>query len=74
MLKLVSTTLSKNTSRLVEQTIKDSVKTQVVPSISKIVQAAVKHQITKGVADALKEVCSLHHQAKRADERTKLTC
>lgn len=56
MLKLVSTTLSKSTGRLVEATIKEQVKYQVIPSIGKLVSAAVQDQIGRGIAEGMKEV------------------
>lgn len=56
MLKLVSTTLAKSTSRLVESTIKDQIKQQVIPSIGKLVSAAVQEQVGAGLAAGLKEV------------------
>ncbi|KAK4695398.1 hypothetical protein P7C70_g8556, partial [Phenoliferia sp. Uapishka_3] len=53
MLKLVSTTLTKNTSKLVETTIKEQIRTQVIPAISTLVESAVSEQIGRGVANAL---------------------
>lgn len=59
MLKLVSTTLTKNTSKLVETTIKEQIKSQVIPAISKLVEAAVAEQVARGIADALTHVRQL---------------
>ncbi|KAL8281317.1 hypothetical protein RQP46_006351 [Phenoliferia psychrophenolica] len=53
MLKLVSTTLTKNTSKLVETTIKDQVRQQVVPAISKLVSAAMSSQVPPAITSAL---------------------
>lgn len=53
MLELVSSTLTDNTSKLVESHLKEQIKTQVIPSISRIVENAVGMQIAKGIADAL---------------------
>lgn len=59
MLKLVSTTLSKSTGRLVEAAIKEQIKSQVIPGIGKLVSAAVQEQIGRGIEEGLKEVRSL---------------
>ena len=56
MLKLVSTTLTKNTSKLVETTIKDQIKQQVIPQVGKLISSAVSEQIPHGIADALAKV------------------
>ncbi|KAM0747291.1 hypothetical protein T439DRAFT_329039 [Meredithblackwellia eburnea MCA 4105] len=55
MLKLVSTTLTKNTSKLVESTIKEQIQSQVIPAVGQFVQSAVSDQISRGVEAALAE-------------------
>lgn len=53
MLQLISSTLTDNTAKLVETHLKEQIKSQVIPSISRIVENAVGMQIAKGIADAL---------------------
>lgn len=67
MLKLVSTTLSKNTARLVDAAIKEQVKHQVVPAVGRIVAAAVQEQIGRGIEEGMKEVSSPHGGRWRAE-------
>ena len=62
ILKLISTELTKNTTRVVEMAVKGEVQNSVLPSLENItkteVKAALNNQISKGLADSLKQVCS----------------
>ena len=66
ILKLISTELTKNTTRVVEMAVKAEVQNSVLPSLENItkqeVKAALSNQIAKGVSDAMKmvRVCSTH--------------
>ncbi|KAI0361950.1 hypothetical protein OH77DRAFT_6284 [Trametes cingulata] len=58
ILKLISTELTKNTTRVVEMAVKAEVQNSVLPSLENItkteVKAALSNQIAKGVSDAMK--------------------
>ena len=60
ILKLISTELTKNTTRVVEMAVKSEVQNSVLPSLENItkqeVKAALSNQIAKGVTDAMKMV------------------
>lgn len=62
ILKLISTELTKNTTRVVEMAVKNEVQNSVLPSLENItkteVKAALSNQIAKGVSDAMKTVGS----------------
>ncbi|TFK54827.1 hypothetical protein OE88DRAFT_1622996 [Heliocybe sulcata] len=59
LLKLISTELTKNTTRVVEMAVKNEVLNSVLPSLENItkneVKSLVNGQIAKGVADAVKQ-------------------
>lgn len=61
ILKLISTELTKNTTRVVEMAVKAEVQTSVLPSLENItrneVKAALNNQIAKGLSDSMKQVC-----------------
>ena len=63
ILKLISTELTKNTTRVVEMAVKAEVQNSVLPSLENItkqeVKAALSTQIAKGVSDAMKMVSSI---------------
>ena len=63
ILKLISTELTKNTTRVVETAVKGEVQNSVLPSLENItkqeVKAALSTQIAKGVSDAMKMVSSV---------------
>ncbi|KAJ3004568.1 hypothetical protein NUW54_g4756 [Trametes sanguinea] len=58
ILKLISTELTKNTTRVVEMAVKSEVQNSVLPSLENItkteVKAALSNQIAKGVTDVMK--------------------
>jgi signal recognition particle GTPase len=58
ILKLISTELTKNTTRVVEQAIKSEVQNTVLPALEAItkneIKAALGNQVAKGIADSLK--------------------
>ncbi|TBU32354.1 hypothetical protein BD311DRAFT_654740 [Dichomitus squalens] len=58
ILKLISTELTRNTTRVVEMAVKSEVQNSVLPSLENItkqeVKAALSNQIAKGVSDAMK--------------------
>ncbi len=60
ILKLISTELTKNTTRVVEMAVKAEVQNSVLPSLENItkqeVKAALSNQIAKGVTDAMNVV------------------
>ena len=60
ILKLISTELTKNTTRVVEMAVKAEVQSSVLPSLENItkneVKAALNNQISKGLADSMKQV------------------
>ncbi|KAH8108132.1 hypothetical protein BXZ70DRAFT_39589 [Cristinia sonorae] len=59
ILKLISTELTKNTTRVVEMAVKAEVQSSVLPSLENItkneVKAAMNLHISKGLADAMKQ-------------------
>lgn len=63
ILKLISTELTKNTTRVVEMAVKTEIQNSVLPSLETItkqeVKMALSSQIAKGVSDAMKMVCSI---------------
>lgn len=60
ILKLISTELTKNTTRVVEMAVKAEVQSSVLPALENItkteVKAALNNQISKGLADSMKQV------------------
>jgi hypothetical protein len=60
ILKLISTELTKNTTRVVEMAVKSEVQNSVLPSLENITRTEVKSaldgQITKSLTDAIKQV------------------
>ena len=60
ILKLISTELTKNTTRVVEQAIKSEVQNTVLPALEQItkneIRAALSNQVAKGLADSMKQV------------------
>lgn len=60
ILKLISTELTKNTTRVVEMAVKAEVQGSVLPALENItkteVKAALNNQISKGLADSMKQV------------------
>ena len=62
-MKLISTELTKNTTRVVEMAVKAEVQNSVLPSLENItkqeVKAALSTQIAKGVSDAMKMVSAI---------------
>lgn len=61
ILKLISTELTKNTTRVVETAVKAEVLNSVLPSLEAItkneVKASLNNQISKGLAESIKQVC-----------------
>lgn len=61
ILKLISTELTKNTTRVVESAVKNEIQLSVLPSLEKItkeeVKMAVNSQISKGLTDSMNQVC-----------------
>lgn len=61
ILKLISTELTKNTTRVVEMAVKSEVQNSVLPSLETITKTEVKlalgAQIARGVTDSIKQVC-----------------
>ncbi|KAI0928852.1 hypothetical protein AcW2_004723 [Taiwanofungus camphoratus] len=59
ILKLISTELTKNTTRVVEMAVKAEVQSSVLPSLESItkteVKAALNNQISKGLSDSMKQ-------------------
>lgn len=55
ILKLVSTTLTKNTSKSLESTIRSEIKTTVLPTVSRLVETAVDEQFRRGLDDAMRK-------------------
>ena len=62
ILKLISTELTKNTTRVVEMAVKTEVQASVLPALENItkteVKAALNNQISKGLSDSMKQVCA----------------
>ena len=60
ILKLISTELTKNTTRVVESAVKGEVQNSVLPSLEDItrteVKSAINTQITKGVSESVRIV------------------
>lgn len=60
ILKLISTELTKNTTRVVEMAVKSEVQSSVLPSLENItkneVKLALNNQISKGLSDSMKQV------------------
>ena len=60
ILKLISTELTKNTTRVVEMAVKSEVLNSVLPALENItkteVKAALNNQISKGLTDSMKQV------------------
>jgi hypothetical protein len=65
MLKLISQELSKNTTRVVEVAVKAEVQNSVLPALEQIarteIKSAVNGQISKGLAESMKQVSSMSH-------------
>ena len=65
ILKLISTELTKNTTRVVEMAVKAEVQSSVLPALENItkteVKAALNNQISKGLADSMKQACLFFH-------------
>lgn len=61
ILKLISTELTKNTTRVVEMAVKAEVQNSVLPSLELItkneVKSSLSNQISKGLSDSIKQVC-----------------
>ena len=61
ILKLISTELTKNTTRVVEAAVKGEVQNSVLPSLENItkteVKSAINNQMTRGLGDAVRVVC-----------------
>ncbi|KAI0703597.1 hypothetical protein BC835DRAFT_1262691 [Cytidiella melzeri] len=59
ILKLISTELTKNTTRVVEMAVKSEVQSSVLPALENItkneVKAALNNQISKGLAESMKQ-------------------
>ena len=60
ILKLISTELTRNTTRVVEMAVKAEVQNSVLPALENItkteVKAALNNQISKGLAESMKQV------------------
>lgn len=63
ILKLISTELSKNTTRVVESAVKTEVQNTVLPALENItkteVKAALNEQISRVLVDLMSQVCLL---------------
>ena len=63
ILKLISTELTRNTTRVVEMAVKSEVQTSVLPSLENItrneVRAALHEQVELGLLDNITKVCSI---------------
>lgn len=63
ILKLISTELTKNTTRVVESAVKSEVQNSVLPSLEGItrteVKSAINTQISKGVSDSVRAVSTI---------------
>lgn len=61
ILKLISTELTRNTTRVVEMAVKSEVQTSVLPSLENItrneVRAALHEQVELGLLDNITKVC-----------------
>lgn len=62
ILKLISTELTKNTTRVVESAVKNVIQNSVLPALETVtrseVKAALNTQIAKGLSDSMKQVRS----------------
>lgn len=62
ILKLISTELTKNTTRVVEMAVKAEVQNSVLPSLENItkneVKSALNNQVAKGLGESMKQVSS----------------
>lgn len=56
VLKMVSQSLAKNTEQLLVQTVHKEIQNSVLPSLNKIVGAAVERQLTRAIGDAAVKV------------------
>lgn len=60
ILKLISTELTKNTTRVVESAVKNEVQQSVLPSLERItkeeVKAALNNHISKGLTESMQQV------------------
>jgi hypothetical protein len=56
ILKMVSQTLSTNTSKLLESTIRSEIQNSVLPTLSKMVTNAVDKHAHRGMVDAVNKV------------------
>ena len=69
-MKLISTELTKNTTRVVEMAVKAEVQNSVLPSLENItkteVKSALNNQIAKGLSDSMKQVCLFFRSCLRA--------
>jgi hypothetical protein len=63
ILKLISHELTKNTTRVVELAVKSEIQNSVLPALENVtrneVKSALGSQIAKGLADSMKQVCSI---------------
>ena len=61
ILKLISTELTKNTTRVVETAVKGEVQNSVLPSLENItkneVKLALNSQVTRGLGESIRTVC-----------------
>jgi transcriptional accessory protein Tex/SPT6 len=61
ILKLISTELTRNTTRVVEMAVKNEVQNSVLPSLENItkneVKAALNDQVGRGISDNIQQVC-----------------
>ncbi|GAO46234.1 hypothetical protein SAICODRAFT_7270 [Saitoella complicata NRRL Y-17804] len=55
ILKVVSETLSKNTGKLIQTTINNTIQQQVLPALSTLVGASLEHNMTKALKDPLEK-------------------
>lgn len=65
ILKLISTELTKNTTRVVESAVKNEVQQSVLPALERItkeeVKLAMNEQISKGLTDSMQQVSMKHY-------------
>ena len=65
ILKLISTELTKNTTRVVESAVKNEVQQSVLPALERItkeeVKLAMNGQISKGLTDSMQQVSRDHN-------------
>lgn len=64
ILKLISTELTKNTTRVVETAVKGEVQSSVLPSLENItkteVKSALNNQLGRGFGDSMRQVSNCH--------------